>query len=125
MANVSVAALFSLLWLLGGPPVDRELLWQPGVIAACLFVGQLSQFIALEKGDVSVAVPVFGLKVILVAFLTPYLVGEPVGRETLDRRFAERFGHHVPESQRRRQTAAEPHDHVCGRRHRSGRFRDF
>jgi len=79
VANLIVAALFSLLWLLGGPPVDRELLWQPGVIAACLFVGQLSQFIALEKGDVSVAVPVFGLKVILVAFLTPYLVGEPVG----------------------------------------------
>ena len=47
------------------------------------------------------------------------------GRETLDRRFAQRFGHHVPESQRRRQTAAEPHDHVCGRRHRRGRFRDF
>jgi drug/metabolite transporter (DMT)-like permease len=45
----------------------------------CLFVGQLSQFLALEKGDVSVAVPVFGLKVIFVAFLTPFLIGEAVG----------------------------------------------
>lgn len=79
VANLVVAALFSLLWLLGGPPVDRELLWQPGVIAMCLFVGQISQFLALEKGDVSVAVPVFGLKVVLVAFLTPYLIGEAVG----------------------------------------------
>jgi drug/metabolite transporter (DMT)-like permease len=79
VANVIVAALFSLLWLLGGPPVQKELLWQPGVIALCLFVGQLSQFLALEKGDVSVAVPIFGLKVILVAFFTPFLIGEAVG----------------------------------------------
>jgi drug/metabolite transporter (DMT)-like permease len=79
VANLSVAALFSLLWLLGGPPVEKELLWQPGIIAMCLFVGQLSQFLALEKGDVSVAVPVFGLKVIFVAFLTPFLIGEAVG----------------------------------------------
>ncbi len=79
VANLIVAALFSLLWLFGGPPVEKELLWQPGVIAMCLFVGQLSQFLALEKGDVSVAVPVFGLKVILVAFLTPILIGETVG----------------------------------------------
>lgn len=79
VANAIVAGLFSLLWLLPGPPVDRDLLWQPGIIAMCLFFGQISQFIALEKGDVSVAVPVFGLKVILVAFLTPFLVGEAVG----------------------------------------------
>ncbi len=79
VANLIVAALFSLLWLLGGPPVEKDLLWQPGIIAMCLFVGQLSQFLALEKGDVSVAVPVFGLKVIFVAFLTPFLIGEAVG----------------------------------------------
>ncbi len=79
VANLIVAGLFSFLWLLGGPPVEKELLWQPGVIAMCLFVGQLSQFLALEKGDVSVAVPVFGLKVILVAFFTPMLIGEAVG----------------------------------------------
>ncbi len=78
VANLIVAGLFSFLWLLGGPPVERELLWQPGLIAMCLFVGQISQFLALEKGDVSVAVPVFGLKVILVAFFTPILIGDPV-----------------------------------------------
>lgn len=79
VANFIVAGLFSLLWLFGGPPVDRDLLWQPGVIAMCLFVGQICQFIALEKGDVSVAVPVFGLKVIIVAFLTPFIIGDAVG----------------------------------------------
>ena len=79
VANLIVAGLFSLLWLHGGPPVERDMLWQPGVIAMCLFVGQIAQFLALEKGDVSVAVPVFGLKVILVAFFTPLLIGEAVG----------------------------------------------
>lgn len=79
VANFIVAGLFSLLWMLGGPPVQKDLLWQPGIIAMCLFFGQISQFVALEKGDVSVAVPVFGLKVILVAFLTPFIIGEAVG----------------------------------------------
>ena len=79
VANLIVAGLFSLLWLHGGPPVEIVDLWQPGVIAMCLFIGQLAQFLALEKGDVSVAVPVFGLKVILVAFFTPLLIGEAVG----------------------------------------------
>ncbi len=78
VANLMVASLFSLLWLLGGSPVRPGSLWQPGVIALCLFCGQLSQFFALEKGDVSVAVPVFGLKVMLVAFLTPLIIGDPV-----------------------------------------------
>lgn len=58
VANLVVASLFSLLWLLGGAPVHGGMLWQPGVIALCLFCGQLSQFLALEKGDVSVAVPI-------------------------------------------------------------------
>ena len=79
VANLIVAALFSLLWLLGGAPVRMEDLWQPGLIALCLFAGQISQFLAIEKGDVSVAVPVFGLKVILVAFFTPILTGDIVG----------------------------------------------
>lgn len=79
VANLIVAGLFSLLWLLGGPPLEPQNLWQPGVIALCLFVGQISQFLALEKGDVSVAVPVFGLKVILVALLTPFLTNSEVG----------------------------------------------
>jgi drug/metabolite transporter (DMT)-like permease len=79
VANFIAAGLFSMLWLLGGKPVDTSLLWQPGAIALCLFGGQLMGFLAFEKGDVSVAVPVFGLKVILVAFLTPLIIGDAVG----------------------------------------------
>ncbi|WP_038171205.1 DMT family transporter [Verrucomicrobium sp. BvORR106] len=78
VANQIVGLLFALLWLLGGREVTWDILWQPGVIALCLFIGQLSQFLALEKGDVSVAVPIFGLKVVLVAVFTPLVVGIPV-----------------------------------------------
>jgi drug/metabolite transporter (DMT)-like permease len=78
VANLVVAALFSLLWPLGGKPVQMDLLWQPAVIAVCLFGGQLMGFLAFEKGDVSVAVPVFGLKVVLVAMLVPWVIGESV-----------------------------------------------
>lgn len=79
VANLIVATLFSGLWLLGGRAVDWHDLWQPGIIALCLFFGQTFQFLALERGDVSVAVPVFGVKVILVALFTPLLTGDIVG----------------------------------------------
>src|SRR6187402_2390765 len=37
VANNIAALVFSLLWLLGGKPVDTNPLWQPGAIALCLF----------------------------------------------------------------------------------------
>lgn len=79
VVNIVAALIFSILWTLGGKPVELKMLWQPLAIALMLFSGQLCQFFALEKGDISVAVPVFGLKVILVAFFTPLLIGESVG----------------------------------------------
>lgn len=78
VANMVVAILFSSLWLLGGRDVEVGLLWQPGIIALCLFGGQITQFLALEKGDVSIAVPVFGLKVVLIALITPLVIGDAV-----------------------------------------------
>ena len=79
VANLIVAALFSSLWLQGGKTIEWHDLWQPGIIALCLFFGQIFQFLAIERGDISVAVPVFGVKVILVAMLTPLLTGDAVG----------------------------------------------
>jgi drug/metabolite transporter (DMT)-like permease len=79
VANCVAATVFSAVWLLGGKPVEWHMLWQPAIIALCLFGGQLMGFLAFERGDVSVVVPVFGLKVMLVAFLTPFIIGEAVG----------------------------------------------
>ncbi len=78
VCNLAGALLFSTLLAFGGPPVRVGLLWQPLCVALCLFAGMLSQFLALEKGDVSVAVPVLGLKVVAVALVTPLLTNDSV-----------------------------------------------
>lgn len=78
VVNVVNALCYLLLAVLSGPTIAWELLWQPALIACCLFAGMATQFIALERGDVSVIVPILGTKVLLVAFLTPFLVGETV-----------------------------------------------
>ena len=78
VANIVGALLFSALWFLGGKDVQLSLLWQPAVIALCLFGGQILQFMAMDKGDVSVAVPIFGLKVVLVACITHFLTEDAV-----------------------------------------------
>ncbi|MCE9519193.1 MAG: DMT family transporter [Verrucomicrobia bacterium] len=77
-ANFIVAAVNSPLWLFGGS-FHADRLWQPAVIGALLVAGQSLQFYAIERGDVSVAVPVFGIKVVLVAFFTTLLLAEAVG----------------------------------------------
>jgi len=82
VSNVTSAILFGGLVFLGGPPVRAELLWQPACVAACLFAGLLAQFLALDRGDVSVTVPVLGLKVVLVALLTPLLTSDSVDART-------------------------------------------
>lgn len=78
VANFVVAVVNALLLPLGGR-FHPDLLWQPALIGGLLVSGQLLQFLALERGDVSVAVPVFGLKVVLVAFLTTLILAEAVG----------------------------------------------
>jgi drug/metabolite transporter (DMT)-like permease len=78
ISNGMGALCYSVLWFWGGEPVDWDLLWQPALLGLCLFCGMALQFTALEHGDVSVTVPVLGLKVLIVALLTPLMLGESV-----------------------------------------------
>jgi len=78
VVNISAGAIYSGLWFVGGPPLRMELWYQPTLIAICLFGGMVSQFIALNRGDVSVAVPVMGLKLVVVAVMSPIVVGEAI-----------------------------------------------
>ena len=78
VVNISAGAIYSALWFVGGPSVRMELWYQPMLIAICLFVGMLAQFMALSRGDVSVAVPVMGLKLLVVAIMSPIVVGEAI-----------------------------------------------
>ena len=97
VVNISAGAIYSALWFVGGPSVRMELWYQPVLIAICLFVGMLAQFMALSRGDVSVAVPGFCKAATLEEIrghnhvLTP---GRYVGAadvEDDDMPFAERF----------------------------------
>ena len=78
-ANMAMSVLYLPFWL----GADLSKLWtdgyRPVLTAAAFFTGQLFTFAALRKGDVSVATPLLGAKVIFVAFITSLLFGESVG----------------------------------------------
>ena len=74
LTNWVQAAIFSLLWLL---PVEHPAtpthVAHAVISGAAFFVGQVFTFLALSRGDVSVATPVLGSKVIFVALFTVLL----------------------------------------------------
>ncbi len=78
VTNWICASIFAGLWLLGGTIPGPELWTQPAVVAGLWVAGQMLAFIALQRGDVSVATPVMGIKVVLVAFGVTGLLGERV-----------------------------------------------
>jgi drug/metabolite transporter (DMT)-like permease len=78
VTNVIFALVFSSLWLMGGRWPEPTAWIQPAV-TACLFLGgQVLALIALQRGDVSVATPVMGIKVVLVAFFVTIILGDRV-----------------------------------------------
>lgn len=74
VANLWAAVLFSSFWFLDSKPVHWTLLWQPALVALFYICGQIGTFSAITHGDVSIAAPLFGVKVLLVAILAT-LVG--------------------------------------------------
>ena len=77
VSNLVTALAYQPLWLLGGK-IHVEKLWQPAVITLCYIAGQTLTLISLERGDVSVATPVLGIKIVLVAIFVSALGGETV-----------------------------------------------
>jgi drug/metabolite transporter (DMT)-like permease len=75
VANLVAGLTFQPLLLLGGT-LHGGLWWQPAIVGLCFVAGQWLMFIALEKGDVSVATPVLGIKILMVAGLVTVLAGE-------------------------------------------------
>lgn len=78
-----VANLFTvvgfLLWvgLPTGVPEGASI-WQPLVVAALFMTGQVTAIVALTRGDVSIAGPVMGLKILMVAVFVTLLADEPL-----------------------------------------------
>ncbi|MGB8170924.1 MAG: EamA family transporter, partial [Chthoniobacteraceae bacterium] len=75
VANVITALFFQPLFALGGK-FHGELWWQPAIVALCFVAGQWLTYVSLERGDVSVATPVLGIKVLLVAMFVTATGGE-------------------------------------------------
>src|SRR5262245_21148096 len=75
VANVAGALCFQPLWLFGGT-VHAALWWQPAIAGVCFALGQWFVFLSLDGGDVSVATPVLGLKILLVAVFVTVLTGQ-------------------------------------------------
>lgn len=70
------AGIFSLLTLLGGTMQPFSVWWQPAVIGALFMAGQFLTFLAVKLGDVSIAAPVQGVKVLLVPAASLLIVAE-------------------------------------------------
>lgn len=77
VSNLTSALIFQMALPLGGT-FQAKLLWQPALAGALYLLGLLLNFLALQRGDVSVATPVLGLKIILVAFFTTFLLREGI-----------------------------------------------
>jgi drug/metabolite transporter (DMT)-like permease len=74
--NVVVALCFSLMLLDTRAGPGPTPWWQAAAIGALFVGGQALTMVALSRGDVSVATPVMGTKVIFVAFFVTLIVGE-------------------------------------------------
>ncbi|HET9467524.1 MAG TPA: hypothetical protein VFO48_03890 [Vicinamibacterales bacterium] len=77
--NYASAAASLALLPLGGHIPAASSWWQPPAAAILFFAGQVFTLLALNTGDVSVATPVLGIKILLVALLTTVLIGDPLG----------------------------------------------
>ncbi len=78
VTNLVSAVAFLPLLALGGPGQGWTAIWQPAAVALLLVAGQCASLWALTRGDVSVATPVLGAKIILVAFFTTVVAGQSV-----------------------------------------------
>jgi drug/metabolite transporter (DMT)-like permease len=78
VVNMVGAICYSSLWTLGGPPIQLELWWQPLILSIFLLAGMTLQFLAFDHGEVSIAVPAMGVKILVVALLIPVMIGESI-----------------------------------------------
>ncbi|MGC9450736.1 MAG: EamA family transporter [Oceanipulchritudo sp.] len=63
------------LWWISPEPWPAGLLWAPALAGLSAFLGSLFQTLALKIGDVSVATPLLGAKVLFVALFSTLILG--------------------------------------------------
>ncbi len=79
IVNLIGAVLFQTWLLFGGQPYAPVHVLHAVLAGTAFFVGQVFTFIAISRGDISIATPVLGTKVIFVALLVFFTGGEQLG----------------------------------------------
>ena len=83
LTNWIQATLFSLLWIFPTEHAANIANVSHAVLSgAIFFIGQIFTFLAISRGDVSVATPVLGSKVIFVALFSAALATETISGST-------------------------------------------
>ena len=77
-SNLITAILLFPLLVFADTPLPDASFHQPLVASLAFFVGIILNVLALHRGDVSVATPVLGAKVLFVALFTIVVLAEPV-----------------------------------------------
>jgi drug/metabolite transporter (DMT)-like permease len=77
-ANLGMAVMVQPLWFFAGPEAVFPPLWQPLLCAGVFLVGQAFTFAALAHGDVSVATPLLGTKILMVTAINLVLFQTPI-----------------------------------------------
>lgn len=75
VCNIGTALVSLLLLPLGGVEWRWAQIWQPLIVAGLYVGGQTLTYLAIERGDVSVATPALGSKTIYVAWFSTLLLG--------------------------------------------------
>lgn len=70
-----MALVFAPCLLLESRPIPMDVWWQPLVVGGTSFLGQACAILAFSRGDLTVATPALGSKVLMVALLTEILLG--------------------------------------------------
>ncbi len=76
LANLWLALLWGIPAVLQQSIVPPDAWGQAAVIGGLFVLGQLFTYLAFQYGDVSVATPIFGIKVLMVAALSSVMSGE-------------------------------------------------
>lgn len=76
VTNCCFLLAFLPLWWLYPDPIPVDLLWVPFCAGLVSFLGGLFQLMALKYGDVSVATPLLGGKVLFVALFSTLILGQ-------------------------------------------------
>ena len=74
----AMALVFALVFPFESRPIPWDAWWQPLLIGLTSFGGQASAILAISSGDLTVATPALGSKVLMVALLTELLLGQAV-----------------------------------------------